>query len=587
VPFGTPLALPRLRPNRARLRWAVPAAVLGGIAAAAIAAPASAYADTTDPASVPAAPASMTVQPGPGSLAITWAPPAADGGLPISGYDVDVVPADPANATAPVTTVTDATATATTVAGLANGLDYTVTVSASNSLGKGPAATADAMPRTVPAAAILTGVSAGDNSATVTWKPPAFDGGAAVQAYVVRAYPSGRSVTVSATAASASVGALPNGSATTLSVIAVNAAGAGPAVATARATPRRPARLVVVAGPRHLVTYGSATHLTARLTDTAGRALPHRSVVLYYRVGSGAFHTAASGTTGSTGRVAMSAVLPRSASLVLKHAADAVAGVTSSVGSIRVARRVTESAPRTIRVGQYVVTTGTVTPRRAIGTHVELLRLVGTRWIGVASGRMTTRTSYHVNWKPTGTGTSTLRVVVPADASYASGWGRVWRQSVIVESVASVAGEILRSSRISLATAHESGVRDSATAKADLLALAGGHWAPRSSYQNAPGGSTPVDLRVLRALRALGSKALVQVSEIAGGSHAVGSAHYRGEAMDITAVNGVSIAGGGNYSLVASVCRSYGASVVYDPGNDPYGGHGNHVHCQWGGPGSD
>ncbi|MBV9098112.1 MAG: hypothetical protein JO079_08640, partial [Frankiaceae bacterium] len=44
---------------------------------------------------------------------------------------------------------------------------------------------------------------------------------------------------------------------------------------------------------------------------------------------------------------------------------------------------------------------------------------------------------------------------------------------------------------------------------------------------------------------------------------------------------------GGNYSLVASVCRSYGASTVYDPAYDPYGGHGNHVHCQWGALTSD
>jgi hypothetical protein len=283
----------------------------------------------------------------------------------------------------------------------------------------------------------------------------------------------------------------------------------------------------------------------------------------------------------------LSAAVPVSASLVLKHAADAVAGVTTSAGNIRVARRVSESAPRTTRVGQYVVTTGAVTPRRAIGAHVELVRLAGTRWINVASGRMTTRTSYRVNWKPASAGTYTLRVVVPADTSYASGWGRVWRQPVTVETVATVAADILRNTRITLATAHESGVRDNATAKGDMLALAAGHWAPRSSYQNAPGGSTPVDIRVLRALRALGSKALVQVSEIAGGSHAVGSSHYRGEAIDITAVNGVSIAGGGNYSLVASVCRSYGATAVYDPAYDPYGGHGNHVHCQWGTAGSD
>jgi hypothetical protein len=594
VPFGTspapcrlPLGrLPLGRPRWARLRWAVPTVLLGATLAS-VAGAGSAYADTVDPALLPAAPAALTVQPEAGSLAVSWAPPATDGGTAITGYDVAVVPADPTIGTAPVTAYTDAATTATTLSGLANGVDYNVTVSATNSAGAGATAIADGTPRTVPSAVVLTHVSAGDSSATVAWQPPPSDGGAAVEKYVVKALPSGRSVIVAAGVTTARISGLVNGASTTLRVAAVNVAGAGPAVTTAAVTPRKPARLGVAAGPAHLVTYGAATHVTGRLMDSAGRGLVGRRVYLFYRVGTGAYRTAAAGTTGTNGLVALTAKLPATAALVLSHRADAVAAVTTAVGTVRVARRVNEPAPRAILLGRYVTTVGTVAPTRPIGAKVDLMRWVGSRWTVVATGLMTTRSSYRVNWKPTAAGTFSLRVVVPADATHLAGWGRAWGQRVSVETVASIATGILRSTRITLATAHASGVRDNATADDDMLALAAGHWAPRSAYQNAPGGSTPVDIHLLRALRALGSQASVVVSEVAGGSHAVGSSHYRGEAMDISVVNGVSIAAGGNYSLVASVCRSYGATAVYDPAYDPYGGHNNHVHCQWGALSSD
>jgi hypothetical protein len=558
-----------------------------GAAVAAAATPGSAYADTTDPAGVPGAPASLTVDAAAGSLSVGWTPPATDGGTALTGYDVAAVPADPANGTTSVTAVTDAVTTAATLPGLTDGVAYTVTVAATNSSGSGPAATAVATPRTVPGAVVLAGVSAADHTATVTWAPPSSDGGAAVQYFAVTAHPSGRSVTAAAGATSASVSGLVDGAATTLSVAAVNAAGTGPDALSAAVTPRQPVRLAVAVAPARVVTYGAATHLTASLTDISGRGLAARRVVLSYRVGTGAYRTAGVGTTNSLGRIAYSVTLPATATLLLSHDPDALARVATSAGIVRVARKVTESAPRPILLGHAVVTTGAVSPRRAIGAPVYLQRLSAGRWVTVATGRMTTRASYRVAWKPGSAGVVSLRVLVPGDASYAAGAGRGWRQVVTNETVASVAADILRNTRITLATAHESGVSDGATAKGDVLALAAGRPAPRSAYQNAPGGSTPVDIRLLRALRTLGSKARVMVSEIAGGSHAVGSSHYRGEAMDITVVNGVSIAGGGSYSLVASVCRSAGASVVYDPAYDPYGGHGNHVHCQWGALSSD
>jgi hypothetical protein len=90
-----------------------------------------------------------------------------------------------------------------------------------------------------------------------------------------------------------------------------------------------------------------------------------------------------------------------------------------------------------------------------------------------------------------------------------------------------------------------------------------------------------VDPQVLRALRGMGIRGSVTVSEIAGGSHAPGSAHYAGEALDIRYVNGVHVAPGSSYGLAVDTCRAYGAHHIYYPAYDPVGGHQNHVHCDW------
>jgi hypothetical protein len=156
-----------------------------------------------------------------------------------------------------------------------------------------------------------------------------------------------------------------------------------------------------------------------------------------------------------------------------------------------------------------------------------------------------------------------------------------WHQRIAPENAADVAAAILHNHRITLADAHESGVQDAATALDDIRDIAAGRPAHRSAYQNAPGGSTRVNLDLLRAIRAIGLRLTVTVSEIAGGSHAIDSGHYQGRAVDVTVVNGRSIAGGGTYGVIAANCRANGATKVFDPAHDPDGGHGNHVHCEW------
>jgi (2Fe-2S) ferredoxin len=174
-----------------------------------------------------------------------------------------------------------------------------------------------------------------------------------------------------------------------------------------------------------------------------------------------------------------------------------------------------------------------------------------------------------------------MRVLLPATSHLVASPSASWVLRVDPENAADIAQAILRDHGITEATVHSSGVSDRATARWNIVDLAAGRQARRSSYQNAPGGSTRVDVRLLAALRSMGGRMSLSVSEISGGSHAPHSAHYDGEALDINVINGRHVGGGASYSAVVSTCRAFGATAVYSPSYDPYGGHNNHVHCEW------
>jgi len=143
-----------------------------------------------------------------------------------------------------------------------------------------------------------------------------------------------------------------------------------------------------------------------------------------------------------------------------------------------------------------------------------------------------------------------------------------------------LATELLSHHRVSCLDFHVSRNRDSATAQDNLEQTAGGAMARRSSYGNAPGGWTTLDLRMLRALVALAREGYsFRLTELAGGSHSSRSRHYGGVAFDIDTLNGRKVrTGHPSYRRFLKRCRELGATEVFGPG---VRGHSSHLHVAW------
>jgi len=83
-------------------------------------------------------PENVTATAGNGQITLSWAAPLSDGGSPITGYSIQVGSGNPI--------LLPATQTSTTISGLTNGTQYSITVAAVNALGTGDAATVYATP---------------------------------------------------------------------------------------------------------------------------------------------------------------------------------------------------------------------------------------------------------------------------------------------------------------------------------------------------------------------------------------------------------------------------------------------------------
>ena len=199
------------------------------------------------PSTVPAAPIMASAQGEGFSVLASWLP--NDSSDQVSSYELTATP-DLSTATAAcpspssVSVSVSGSDSSAYVEGLCVGIAYTVTATATNSVGTGPASNASqpAVPlgAQVPLAPMFTGALGRSGSAVVTWTVPSFDGGLTVTGYKVSATdPNGnvvQTVNASASDTSATVSGLVDGTQYTLKLVAVNAVGDS-TVSTATATP--------------------------------------------------------------------------------------------------------------------------------------------------------------------------------------------------------------------------------------------------------------------------------------------------------------------------------------------------------------
>jgi alpha-tubulin suppressor-like RCC1 family protein len=189
------------------------------------------------PAAPPGAPTGVLAIAGDASATVTWTTPTADGGSPITSYEVSGIDTKtPANG-GQSCTGTDP-ATGCVVTGLTNGDTYTFTVKATNAAGTGAASIASSSitPAAPPGAPRSPGAAPHDASAAVNWLAPTTDGGSAITGYVVTATDhtnagNGGETCSTGGALACTVSALTNGDSYTFTVTATNGAGTGPSSA--------------------------------------------------------------------------------------------------------------------------------------------------------------------------------------------------------------------------------------------------------------------------------------------------------------------------------------------------------------------
>jgi chitosanase len=171
------------------------------------------------------------------------------------------------------------------------------------------------------------------------------------------------------------------------------------------------------------------------------------------------------------------------------------------------------------------------------------------------------------------------------------GYGEIWGDDTFASGAASagaapaggnaaaLAATILNNPRITLAPVHPSGVVDQANPRQNMVDMAAGGPAHRSSYGTAPGGTVMLDRRLLNGMIALAQQYTFSVAEICGGSHNSNSRHYAGIAADFNIVNDRRIsAAHPDLAAFKARCRELGATEVLGPGAP---NHDTHVHAAW------
>lgn len=236
----------------------------------------------TAPKSLPTAPTNVKGTPGVNQIAVTWTAPVSDGGQALTRYQVLAYQGATLAKTcfpAPLT------GTSCVLAGLTNGVAYSVQVRAANTSGYGAKSaplTATPAASLAPAPPSAVTATPGPAKAKVSWSPPT--GGAAITGYTVTASPGGATCAtpVGATPVpmSCEVKGLTNGTAYTFTATARSAAGASAPSAPSAAVvpftfPGAPASVAVTPGA------GQLTITWAAPASNGGRPINRYQALIY------------------------------------------------------------------------------------------------------------------------------------------------------------------------------------------------------------------------------------------------------------------------------------------------------------------
>ena len=216
-------------------------------------------------ATAPGAPTGVGGTAGDASVALSWTPPASDGGSSITGYRVTPF----IGATAQTAVLTGSAATTFTVIGVTNGTAYTFKIAAINAVGTGAdsaasAAITPAAAARAPGAPTGIGGTAGNGSAALSWTAPASNGGSAITGYRVTPFigaTAQAAVLTGSAATTYTVTGLANGTAYMFTVAAINAVGTGAdSAASAAVTPQvQSVRLVQALTTSHTIATATPT----------------------------------------------------------------------------------------------------------------------------------------------------------------------------------------------------------------------------------------------------------------------------------------------------------------------------------------
>jgi large repetitive protein len=186
------------------------------------------------PSAPPGAPLDVTAVPYNQEAAVSFAPPASAGGATITSYTVTASDqTDPASGGQTAT----GSSSPITVTGLTDGDDYAFTITAHNAFGSGPPSdpSTPVVPIPVPSAPLDVSAVADPGtvaSATVSFAPPASDGGSPVASYTVTATdqtnPARGGQIANGSSTPIAVSGLTNGDSYNFTVTATNSTGIGP-----------------------------------------------------------------------------------------------------------------------------------------------------------------------------------------------------------------------------------------------------------------------------------------------------------------------------------------------------------------------